>query len=179
LTLQHKLLPAALFLSEALHSEANQMATKSTTTKSAKPSAKTVAPAIVGKPVKAASKAAPANKTAAGRAAAPKQVSKPVVQAPSKPAASTTITLKHLAAELSERHDMPKKQADTILADMFNRVVDHLKAGERVRIGSLGIIEVKDCPARMGRNPATGAAIEIKASKKIAFRAAKELKGAI
>ena len=101
------------------------------------------------------------------------------VQAPSKPAAPTTITLKHLAVELSERHDMPKKQADTILADVFNRVVDHLKAGERVRIGGLGIIEVKDRPARMGRNPATGAAIEIKASKKIAFRAAKELKAAI
>src|SRR6195952_5367214 len=101
------------------------------------------------------------------------------VQAPSKPAAPTTTTLKHWAVELSERHDMPKKQADTILADVFSRMVDHLKAGERVRIGGLGIIEVKDRPARMGRNPATGAAIEIKASKKISFRAVKELKAAI
>ncbi len=58
-------------------------------------------------------------------------------------------------------------------------MVIHLKSGERVRIGGLGILEVKNRPARMGRNPATGAAIEIKASKKIAFRAAKELKDAI
>jgi DNA-binding protein HU-beta len=59
-----------------------------------------------------------------------------------------------------------------------HRVVEHLEAGERVRIGGLGIIEVKNRPARAGRNPATGA-IQIKASKKIAFRAAKELKDAI
>jgi DNA-binding protein HU-beta len=58
-------------------------------------------------------------------------------------------------------------------------LVDHLKAGERVRIGGLGIIQVKERPARMGRNPATGEAIQIKASRKIAFRAAKELKDAI
>ena len=46
-------------------------------------------------------------------------------------------------------------------------------------VGGLGVLEVKDRPARMGRNPATGAAVQIQASKKIAFRAAKELKDAI
>jgi hypothetical protein len=38
---------------------------------------------------------------------------------------------------------------------------------------------VKDRPARTGRNPATGAAIQIAASKKVAFRVAKELKEAV
>jgi DNA-binding protein HU-beta len=54
-----------------------------------------------------------------------------------------------------------------------------LKAGNRVRLSGLGILEVKDRPARMGRNPATGAAVQIAASKKIAFRVAKELKEAV
>ena len=62
---------------------------------------------------------------------------------------------------------------------MFGRLVAHLKAGERVRIGGLGIIEVKNRPARMARNPATGEAIHVEASRKVAFRAAKELKDAI
>ena len=62
---------------------------------------------------------------------------------------------------------------------MFGSLVDHLKAGKRVRIGGLGIIEVKNRPARMGRNPATGQSIQIAASKKVAFRAAKELKDAL
>jgi DNA-binding protein HU-beta len=58
-------------------------------------------------------------------------------------------------------------------------LVTHLKAGDRLRIGGLGILEVKNRPARTGRNPATGATIQIAASKKIAFRPAKELKDAI
>ena len=96
-----------------------------------------------------------------------------------KPAAPVTVTLKHISAEIAEKHDMQRRQAETLLNDVFVQLVDHLKAGERVRVAGLGIIEVKDRPARMGRNPATGAAIEIKASRKIAFRAAKELKEAI
>lgn len=43
----------------------------------------------------------------------------------------------------------------------------------------LGILQVRARPARTGRNPGTGQAIEIKASKKIAFSAAKELKDAV
>ncbi len=84
-----------------------------------------------------------------------------------------------MAAAFAEKHDMQKREADAMLLDVFGQLVEHLKAGERVRIGGLGIIEVKNRPARMGRNPATGEAIQIKASRKIAFRAAKELKDAI
>ena len=58
-------------------------------------------------------------------------------------------------------------------------IIKHLKAGAKLRLNGLGILEVKDRPARMGRNPATGATVQIAASKKIAFRAAKELKDAI
>jgi DNA-binding protein HU-beta len=58
-------------------------------------------------------------------------------------------------------------------------VTKHLKKGERIRIAGLGILQVRKRPARMGRNPATGEQIKIKASKKVAFRAAKDLKEAI
>ena len=55
----------------------------------------------------------------------------------------------------------------------------HLKNGERMKIAGLGILQVRNRAARMGRNPATGEPIQIKASKKVAFRATKELKMAI
>ena len=55
----------------------------------------------------------------------------------------------------------------------------HLKKGERIRIAGLGILQVRKRLARMGRNPATGEQIKIKASKKVAFRAAKDLKEAV
>jgi DNA-binding protein HU-beta len=99
--------------------------------------------------------------------------------APGKTPAPPTVTLKHLAAALAESHEMSKKQAEEVLSDFVGNIVKHLKKGERIRIGGLGILQVRKRAARMGRNPATGEQIQIKASKKVAFRAAKELKEAI
>jgi DNA-binding protein HU-beta len=93
--------------------------------------------------------------------------------------ASSTVTLKHLAAAVAEDHEMAKKQAEAVLGSMVDLIVKHLKKGDRIRIGGLGILVVRRRAARMGRNPATGEAIKIKASKKVAFRAAKDLKEAI
>ena len=90
-----------------------------------------------------------------------------------------TVTLRQLAESLSESHELPKKQVMSMLEDMVTNVTKHLKRGARIRIGGLGILQVRKRPARMGRNPATGEPIKIKASKKIAFRAAKDLKEAI
>jgi DNA-binding protein HU-beta len=90
-----------------------------------------------------------------------------------------TVTLKHIAETLSEAHELPKKQVMSMLEDMIVNVTKHLKRGARIRIGGLGILQVRKRPARMGRNPATGQAIKIKASKKVAFRAAKDLKEAV
>ena len=100
-------------------------------------------------------------------------------KAPAKAAPVATVTLKHIAAQLADSHEMAKKQADAVLADMVGLVVKHLKKGDKIRIGGLGVLQVRKRAARMGRNPATGEAIKIKASKKVAFRASKELKEAV
>jgi DNA-binding protein HU-beta len=154
------------------------MAKKATSTKAPVKAKSTPAPerASATASSRTVSKPAAANPAAksGGKASAKLQA-----KAPAPAAAPVTVTVKHLAAGIVERHGLPKKQADTVLAEVFAQVVDHLKAGERVRIGGLGIIQVKDRPARMGRNPATGEAIQIKASRKVAFRAAKELKDAV
>jgi DNA-binding protein HU-beta len=90
-----------------------------------------------------------------------------------------TVTLRHLGAALSEAHDIPKKQATAVLEDMVVMITKHLKRGDKIRIGGLGVLQVRKRPARMGRNPATGEPIKIKASKKVAFRAAKDLKESV
>src|SRR5438552_7867103 len=102
-----------------------------------------------------------------------------LTMAAKKPGAQATVTLKHLAANLSESHEMSKKQTEAILGDLVNLVTKHLKKGDRIRIGGLGILVVRKRAARMGRNPATGEPIQIKASKKVAFRPAKELKESV
>ena len=141
--------------------------TKTTPKAAAKPAVKITAKAAVSKPAEKAATPAAKSKTSA------------VAKAAVKPTATTTVTLKHLSAGLAGRHGMEKKQADAIIADVFESVVGHLRSGERVRINGLGILEVKDRPARMGRNPATGQPIQIAASRKVAFRAAKDLKSTI
>jgi len=92
---------------------------------------------------------------------------------------SRPVTLKHLAAALAEEHQLTKRAGEAILGDLVVTITKHLKKGERIRIAGLGILQVRKRAARMGRNPATGEAIKIKASKKVAFRAAKDLKMAV
>lgn len=89
------------------------------------------------------------------------------------------ISTRHLANELAERHQLSKKQALQMMEELIGMITKHLKKGERVKIAGLGILQVRTRAARMGRNPATGEQIHIKASKKVAFRATKELKMAI
>jgi DNA-binding protein HU-beta len=89
------------------------------------------------------------------------------------------VTIKHLAAALAEEHQLTKRGGEALLHNLVGLITKHLKKGERIRIVGLGILQVRKRAARMGRNPATGEAIKIKASKKVAFRAAKDLKEAI
>ena len=119
--------------------------------------------------VKDAAKKAPAKKA-------------PAKKAPAKAGsatAATTMTLRQIAASLAETHEITKKQSETILNDAFDMMTKNLKKGVRIRISGFGILSVRKRAARMGRNPATGEAIKIKASKKVGFRPAKELKEAI
>jgi len=99
--------------------------------------------------------------------------------ATAKPKSTTQISTKHLAYTLAEQHQLTKKQSQQMLEDLVGLITKHLKKGERVKIAGLGILRVRKHAARMGRNPATGEAIKIKASKKVAFRAAKQLKMAV
>jgi len=96
-----------------------------------------------------------------------------------KAAAQATITLKQIAAQVAENHELPKKLAEAVLGDLVTLATKHLKKGDKIRLTGLGILQVRARPARMGRNPATGETIKIKASKKIAFRPAKELKESV
>jgi DNA-binding protein HU-beta len=90
-----------------------------------------------------------------------------------------TVALTKISAELAEKHEMSKKATAEMLSDFIELVVKNLKKGHKVRVTGLGIFQVKKRPARLGRNPLTGEQIKIKASKKLAFRAAKEVKDTI
>ncbi len=90
-----------------------------------------------------------------------------------------TVTQRQIAAGLAEKLNMSKKASNEFTDALVAAITKHLKKGDRVRLPSLGIFQVRQRKARMGINPKTREQIKIKASKKVAFRVAKELKTAI
>ncbi len=72
-----------------------------------------------------------------------------------------------------------KAQAKALVDAVFGAIRDSAVKGEEVSVPGFGKFKVQDKPARTGRNPSTGATIQIAASKKLAFQPAKALKDAI
>jgi DNA-binding protein HU-beta len=89
------------------------------------------------------------------------------------------VTLKHITATIADKQELPKKQVQELLEGFIEALVRNMKKGEKIRIPGLGIFVVAKRAARMGRNPATGEAIKIKASKRVRFRPSKDLKEAV
>ena len=147
-------------------------AKKAAAPKAAAKASSKAAKASAKAPVKAASKAA------ATKASAKKASVKKVAKA-SAASASPILTLRNIADRLSEMHELPKRQANEMLTQVVELIAKSLKKGEKIRLTGLGILQVRKRAARMGRNPQTGEPVKIKASKKIAFRAAKDLKESI
>lgn len=81
-----------------------------------------------------------------------------------------------LADTLAASHDLAKGDARKIVDTLFGAIADAAVAGEEISLNGFGKWKVKDSPARDGRNPATGATIQIAASKKLTFAAAKAIK---
>jgi DNA-binding protein HU-beta len=76
------------------------------------------------------------------------------------------VTLKTVFEQLAEGREMPKKHAHAMATKMVELITSLLKKGDRVRMAGLGILEVRDRPAPMGRNPATGSLSKSRSAKK-------------
>ena len=82
-----------------------------------------------------------------------------------------------LAMKLMDAYQLPsKKQAIEMVELVLNEIMNAVKAGEEVAFSGFGIFKVVDRKARMGVNPKTGEKIQIAASRKLKFRAAKAFK---
>ena len=85
----------------------------------------------------------------------------------------------NLAEKVSATIACTKADGERAVEAVIDMITDCLKRGEEVSIAGLGIFEGKTRAGRMGRNPRTGATIQIKAMKVPKFRASKTLKDAI
>ena len=75
--------------------------------------------------------------------------------------------------------DLTKKQASEVFDAIFETITNSLVAGDRVSIAGFGSFSIAERAARTGRNPRTGAEIQIAASKNVKFKAGKELKESV
>lgn len=82
---------------------------------------------------------------------------------------------KELINYVAEKANLSKKDAEAAVNAVFDGIVETLKADGKVQLVGFGSFEVKERAARTGTNPATGAAIEIPASKAPVFKAGKFL----
>ncbi|MCP4289091.1 MAG: HU family DNA-binding protein [Gammaproteobacteria bacterium] len=84
-----------------------------------------------------------------------------------------------LVDAMAESADISKAAAGRALDGLIEAITAALKEGNQVNVVGFGSFSVRERAARTGRNPQTGAAIEIKASKNPAFKAGKALKDAV
>lgn len=71
---------------------------------------------------------------------------------------------------------LTKADARKLVDAVFAAIAEAAADGEEVALNGFGKFKVKDVPAREGRNPSTGAAIQIAASRKLSFSPAKSVK---
>ena len=84
-----------------------------------------------------------------------------------------------LITVVMEKTDVSKTDATEVVNAVFDAITDALKNGDQVSVPGFGIFQRKERAARQGRNPQTGATIEIPAAKVPSFKAGKGLKDAI
>jgi len=80
---------------------------------------------------------------------------------------------------VAESADLPKAAATRAVDALVDSISSALKAGDTVSLVGFGAFSVKERAARTGRNPQTGAAIDIKASRMPVFKAGKALKDSV
>jgi DNA-binding protein HU-beta len=89
------------------------------------------------------------------------------------------MTKEEMIEMMAENSGITKKQADEALQAFMDGVTKQLKKGDKVSFAGFGTFAVSKRKARTGRNPQTGAAIQIPATKVPVFKAGKNLKQAI
>ena len=81
-----------------------------------------------------------------------------------------------LVALVAEKLDLTKKTTEEVINTLFDTISETLETGEKVVISGFGTFEIRSRVARTGRNPRTGAEIDVPAQKTPAFRTGKVLK---
>lgn len=84
-----------------------------------------------------------------------------------------------LIAAVAEKSGLTRKDSEKAVLAALETITETLKTGEKVQLVGFGVFETRVRPAHKGRNPMTGAEIQIAESKAATFKAGKALKEAL
>ena len=82
----------------------------------------------------------------------------------------TSINKTELAAEVAAGLNIPKSQAEDAVQAVLNELAEAFQAGQAVKLSGFGSFRVRETKARTGRNPKTGAPVDIPAGRKVTFK---------
>ncbi len=86
------------------------------------------------------------------------------------------MTKNELLNTLATETGLKKKEIGSVLDALRNTIYKTLKTDYKIKLDGLGVFQLKDRKARVGRNPATGEAVNIPAKKVVKFRVLKVMK---
>jgi len=89
------------------------------------------------------------------------------------------MTKAELIESIANKVDLPRATAERVVNTLFDDVMKALKQGDKVNVSGFGTFAVSSRSARTGRNPKTGEAISIAASRSVKFKSGKSLKDAV
>ena len=91
----------------------------------------------------------------------------------------SNLSKSELISQIKDSTKLSTADVEKVVTSFLEGVLSTLKAGNEVRLLGFGTFAVQESKAREGRNPATGATIHIKASKRPVFKAGKSFKDAV
>ncbi|HEY2460040.1 MAG TPA: HU family DNA-binding protein [Candidatus Acidoferrum sp.] len=87
-----------------------------------------------------------------------------------------TLTKADLIEEVLRATELPRKESETIVETIFESIIGALQKGDKIEIRGFGSFRTRQRRGRVGRNPKTGAKVEVPAKKIPFFKPSKELK---
>ena len=88
----------------------------------------------------------------------------------------STLTKADLIEEVLRITELPRKESETIVETIFDSIIESLQKGQKIEIRGFGSFRTRERRGRVGRNPKTGAKVEVPAKKIPFFKPSKELK---
>ncbi|HEX9734418.1 MAG TPA: HU family DNA-binding protein [Thermoanaerobaculia bacterium] len=106
---------------------------------------------------------------------------KPITDGPTRRRETTmapagAMTKAELVDEVAGMTQLSKKHAEIVVNTVFESIVDSLRSGEKIELRGFGSFRIRSRGARVGRNPKTGARVEVPAKLIPYFKPGKDLK---